>query len=98
MTHDQLLEATAKAIYAARFEHLPPRWVTKWEKLPDDAKEVWRRCARAALAVAIEACAKVAEQQRPMVDCQGIMRLGFLQGGMEIASAIRTLLPPEPTP
>jgi hypothetical protein len=51
-----------------------------------------------ALRVAIEAAAKVAEQQRPMVDCQGIMRLGFLQGGMEIASAIRALLPPEETP
>ena len=49
MTPEQLLEATAMAIYAARFEHLRPREVTKWEKLPDDAKEVWRRCARAAL-------------------------------------------------
>ena len=51
----------------------------------------------AALRIAIEACANVAEQQRPMVDCQGIMRLGFLQGGMEIAGAIRALLPQTPT-
>lgn len=50
---------------------------------------------RAALAIirpaVIEECAKVAEERRPMVDIQGVFRLGFLQGGMEIANAIRAL-------
>ena len=87
MTPEQLLEATAKAIYAARVEHLPPREVTKWERLPHDAKEVWLRCARAALRIAIEAAAKVAD-------------VHFAAGSERhaIAAAIRALLPPEETP
>ena len=79
--------------------------MTDAQKLLEDVAEAMNReppwdyeRARAALRVAIKACANVAEQQRPMVDCQGIMRLGFLQGGMEIAGAIRALLPPEETP
>jgi hypothetical protein len=87
MTPEQLLEATAKAIYAACVEHLPPREVTKWEKLPDDAKEVWLRCARAALATAIKAAAKVIEGW----DTYDVWR-------SDGAAAIRALLPPEETP
>jgi len=49
MTTDISREATAKAIYRARFGHRVPRDVTEWEKLPEDAKDVWRRCAQASL-------------------------------------------------
>lgn len=62
--------------------------------------EMWET-ARAELAAVreavIEECARVAEDRLPSIELQdGMVRLGFLQAGMEIAAAIRTLKETKP--
>lgn len=49
MTIHELYEAGARAIYEARFADEQPRCVTPWKELPETAREVWRRCFRAAV-------------------------------------------------
>lgn len=41
-------DATARAIYEARFAHEKPRDVTPWPELSPKAQDIWRKCADAA--------------------------------------------------
>lgn len=49
----ETVEQIALAIYAARGAGEPPRAWRKWEDLDDAARNVWLRCARAALTAAM---------------------------------------------
>lgn len=59
MRPDQL-EDLAKAIYVASFEGWAARAATPWADLPDDAKAIWLRCARAASAEESRRCSRIA--------------------------------------
>lgn len=71
----------------------------EWKKRAEAAERIIEQQAKAlekarndARNNALEEAAKIAEKQRPLVDIQdGIMRLGFLQAGIEIADAIRAV-------
>lgn len=43
------VEKVARAIYAARGAHEPPRAWRKWEDIGDEARAVWCQCALAAM-------------------------------------------------
>jgi hypothetical protein len=89
-----LLEDAAKAILRSM-----PIAVLDYDGLDEQSREDLHVTARAALAVAIEQCAKVADaasigngEEYDTYDTGAVVR------AKEIASAIRALLPPEKTP
>lgn len=45
---DPDLDELARAIFDARFADEKPRDRPQWDRLPEAARDVWRRCANAA--------------------------------------------------
>ena len=87
MTPEQLLEATTKALFrtcafaTCDFEHAD-----------EDIQESYRVHARAALRIAIEAAAKVADEQKNP-SASSLYLAGSHFTAVKIAVAIRSLLP-----
>jgi hypothetical protein len=76
MRPDQILEL-AQAIYAARFKGAPPRTVTPWGELTEEAKETWLRCARAAAVVESKRCSTIAKMHAHHALWTGLISHGW---------------------
>jgi hypothetical protein len=91
MTQDELVEKVARAISSER------GWPTDWDKSDEQERAGWRREARAAIAVVVEECAKVADEWGVTVFSDDAMfTLGYVEEiantvAPNIAAAIRKL-------
>jgi len=94
MTPEQLLEDTARAYSAAWKKDIRDHIGTEvpsWDEMSERQRDAMRRCARAALPVALEAAAKVAEGYLHHADGDGEIYIA-----RKIVDAILALIPKEP--